>query len=82
MNIAPGVYFSRVDFGYLVYDGERLYSIGYVGAKSEVFTVTFLGQEYEIDLLEGKVRRLGKNPEEKNIVELSDSGVSFEPFKL
>lgn len=84
MYISPGVYFSRIDFGYFVYDGRCLYPVGFTGIKSEVFTVTCFEREFEINFLENKVKRLeeGRPVEEKNITEFLDSGVSFEPFKL
>ena len=84
MYISPGIYFGRVCLGHLVYDGVGWHSIGFIEAKSKIFVVTCFGQEFEVNLLENKVKRLeeGRSVEERNIIEVSNSGVSFEPFKL
>lgn len=83
MPISPGVYFSRIDFVGIVYDGNDLYPLQR-DIPSKSFVVNYFGEEYEVNFLENKVKRLkDKIPvEEKNIVEVSKSGVSFEPFKL
>lgn len=81
--LSPGVYFSRIDFVAIVYDGNDLYPIHY-DAPSEPFVVAHFGEEYEVNIPENKVTRFKDKilVEERNIVAVSKNGVSFEPFKL
>ena len=84
MNLSPGIYFSRIDFVAVVYDSRDLYLLQLRDPSSKSFVVSHFGEEYGVDFLENRVTRLkdGTVVEKRNITEVSNSGVSFEPFKL
>jgi hypothetical protein len=84
--VESGFYFGHVDFCCVATDGNNLWAVkSFDPNKVDVWTIQTMGITFKIDRGNMTISRLdddGQAAETKKIREITDTHMSFEPFKL